>query len=223
MANLQRMFGRVRGLSPGNGTENREDEQLNIAPDGSSLFCDALPNRSEIVRLGDSWQQMGGAFAAVTYIPTTAGGLTLWNGEPGNGKVYVIDSIAATKVLIDATTNDYFTIWGQIIRSPMTAPTDAAIARVSLCGKSNYSGRARNVATSTTVSGRWDMLGSSQGLIGAAAIAGGGWEQVDIDLYGRYIITPGAAFTMHVSEITATANAFRFTMRWHEIQIPYNA
>jgi hypothetical protein len=216
-----RILGRVRGQNAGLSmtTENRDDEQFHISPDGSQPVSFGLPDLVDIVRLGDSWQMMGAASTGLTAVPTTAGLLTLWNGEPGNGKIYAIDSVAATKVIIDVSTNDYFTLWCQIIRSPMAAPTDAALARVSLCGKSNYAGRARNVASSTTLSNRWDNLGNSP--TGAPAIAGSAWTQTDVNVLGRYIVTPGAAFTVSASEITNTASTFRFTIRWHEIQIPY--
>jgi hypothetical protein len=219
MAGIGRVLGRVRGLNPNNAPENREDEEFHISPLGDQLVAFALPDLAEIVRLGDSWQLMGAASTGLTAVPTTAGLLTLWNGEPGNGKIYAIDSVACTKVIIDVTTADLFTVWAQIIRSPMATPSAAALAMVSLSGKSNYAGRARPVATSTTLANRWDNIGNSPP--GAAAIAGSAWQQSDIPLLGKYIVTPGAAFTVTASEITNTASTFRFTIRWHEIQIPY--
>lgn len=216
MTGIGRILGRVRGLNPNNSPENREDEQLHITPTGELLIAEGLPERTEIVRLGDSWQMMSATFAPLTAVPTTAGVLTLWNGEPGNGKIYVIDSVAITKVIIDVTTNDIFTLWTQYIKSPMAAPSPAAIAMVSLSGKPNYGGRARAVATSTTLTNNWINYGNSPP--GATAIAGSAWMQVDVNLFGKYIIAPGAAFTVHVSEINSLAGEFRATIRWHEIQ-----
>lgn len=214
-----KIAGRVRGWNAYTSFENREDEQTNILVTGDAIVGEGLPNRAEIVRLGDSWQMMSAAATSLTAVPTTAGLLTLWNGEPGNGKIYLIDSVAVTKVVLDVTTYDQFTLWGQIIRPPMTAPTDAALARVSLCGKTNYSGRARNVASSTTLANRWDNLGTNPGQV--AAIAGSTWAQMDVDVLGKYIVQPTSAFTLTVSSTTAEASQFRLVIRWHEVQISY--
>jgi len=219
---MGRILGRVRGLSPGLYAENREDEQFHVSPLGDQYIVQGLPEKAEIIRMGDSWQMMGAASTGLTAVPTTAGLLTIWNGEPDNGKIYVIDSVACSKVIVDVTTCDYFTLWAQLIRPPMATPTDAALARVSLCGKPNYSGRARNVATSTTLANRWDNLGNSLPYVGGAQVVGGSaWQQLDVDVFGKYIIVPAAAFTVTASEITATASTFRFTIRWHEVVLPY--
>lgn len=220
MAGLGRILGRVRGLSPNNSPENREDEQFHITPTGEQLIAEGLPERAEIVRLGDSWQVMSNAFAPLIAVPTTAGALTLWNGEPGNGKVYIIDSVAITKVIIDVTINGIFTLWMQCIKSPMAAPIDVGFAKVSLSGKTNYGGRARSVATSVTLANNWINYGNTP--VGATAIAGSAWLQLDYSPHNKCIIVPGAACTIHVSENNTLAGEFRATMRWHEIQLPRN-
>lgn len=209
---------RVRGADAGAYTENRDTEQFHIESGGSQDIVQALPPQAEIVRLGDSWQVLGAASTGLTAVPTTAGLLTLWNGEPGNGKFYAIDSVTATKVIVDVTTNDVATVWAQVIRPPMATPTDAALAIRSLSGRYTYGGRGRTVATSTTLTNRWESIGQIPNP--TAAIAGGVWSQADIPLLGRFIIPPGAAFTLHASEVTATASTFRFSIRWHEIMMP---
>ena len=219
MTAIGRILGRVRGLIPNNSPENREDEEFHITPTGEADIVQGLPELTEIVRHGDSWQMMGAASTGLVAVPTTAGLLTLWNGEPGNGKVYVIDSIACTKVIIDVTTNDYFTVWYQGTMPPIAAPTNAGLAIVSLSGKPNYGGRARSVATSATLANRWVNIGSSSP--GAQVVGGSAWQQVDVNLMGRCVCVPGSSITVSASEITATASTFRFTIRWHEVQIPY--
>jgi hypothetical protein len=174
---------------------------------------------TEIVRLGESYVVLGAAATGLTAVPTTAGLLTLWNGEPGNGKVYAIDSVTATKVIIDVTTNDLATVWAQIIRAPMATPTDAALTIRSLNGRYSYGGRARTVASSTTLANRWHPIGCIPNM--AAVVGGSAWAQVDIRLAGNFVITPGSAFTLTASEVTATASTFRFSIRWHEVVIPY--
>lgn len=209
---------RVRGTDAGNYAENRDTEQFHIESNGNQIIVNALPQRAELVRLGDSWQVLGAASTGLTAVPTTAGLLTLWNGEPGNGKFYAIDSVTATKVIVDVTTDDIATVWAQIIRPPMATPADAALAIRSLSGRYTYGGRARTVASSTTLANRWEPIGMIPNQ--SAAIAGGVWSQADIPLLGRFVIPPGAAFTLHASEVTATASTFRFAIRWHEIMAP---
>jgi hypothetical protein len=212
--NMHKLVARVRG----NYAENRDTEQFHMDTQGDQLVAPGLPSRAEIVRLGDSWQTMGAASTGLTGVPTTAGLLTLWNGEPGNGKFYAIDSISVHKVIIDVTTNDLATIWAQIIRPPMAAPTDAGLAIRSLNGKYSYGGRARTVATGTTLANRWDSIGQIPNV--SAAIAGSAWASLDQDVLGKYIIPPGGAISLTASEVTNTASTFRFTIRWHEVLAP---
>lgn len=216
--NLPKLAGRVRGADPGNYPENRDTEQFHLSTMGDQLVVDGLPKMAEIVRLGDSWQVLGAASTGLAVVPTTAGLLTLWNGEPGNGKFYAIDSITATKIIIDVTTNDLATIWAQIIRPPMAAPTDAALAIRSLNGKYSYGGRARTVATGTTIANRWVPIGQIPNT--SAVVGGSAWAQADIDVMGRLIVPPGGALSLTASEVTATASTFRFCIRWHEVLAP---
>jgi len=216
--NLHKLVARVRGTDAGNYAENRDTEQFHMDTMGSQELAEGLPSRAELVRLGDSWQVMGAASTGLNVLPTTAGLLQLWNGEPGNGKSYVIDSIAAQKVIIDVTTNDIATVFAQILRPPVAAPTDAALTIRSLNGKYTYGGRARTVATATTIANRWKAIGSIPNT--SSAIAGGGWACLDKGVLGAFIIPPGGSIALAASEVTATASTFRFTIRWHEVLQP---
>ena len=215
------IVGRVRGLNVAGAPENREDEQFHIAPYGDDYHSQGLPELAEIVRLGESWQLLTAAFTPLAALPTTVAIARLWNGEPGNGKIYVIDSVAVFKPIIDVTTQDAITIFAQNVKAPVAAPTDSGIAKISLSGKQNYSGRARhdtNVASSA-VAGQWSIIGN----LGqhAPAIAGSAWECVDVPLKGLFVVPPGGAFCLHCARVTATANSLRAAIRWHEVQIPY--
>jgi hypothetical protein len=172
--------------------------------------------------LGESWQLLTAAFTGLTALPTTAAIARIWNGEPGNGKVYVIDSVAVFRPIIDVTTDDQFTVFAQVYRPPIVTavPTDSGIAKTSLSGKQNYAGRARHDTgtANSGATGRWDVIGTSPP--NCTAIAGTAWTCVDIPLYGRYIVPPNGSFNLHVAEVTATASAFRAAIRWHEVQLP---
>lgn len=218
MLTLQKIVARIRGADAPDYPENRETEQLHQSSFGDLIYSPGLPQRAELVRLGNSWQLWGNAATGLTAVPTTAGLTTIWNGEQGGANFLVIDSITATKVIVDVTTNDLATVWAQIIRPPMAAPTDANLLLRSLNGRYGYGGRARTVSASTTLANRWEPIGVIPNA--TAAIAGGVWSQADFDVLGRFIVPPGAGFTLTASEVTATASTFRFCIRWHEIRMP---
>jgi hypothetical protein len=222
MSDHNKIAGRVRGLNTSAATENREDEHLNLTPCGDGYLNQGLPELAELVRLGDSWQVLSAAWTALTGVPTTVAIQRLWNGEPGNGKIYVIDSVCVFRPIIDVTTDDSFCVFAQTVRAPIVTavPTDDATVIRGLSTKP-YGGRARKDSgtANSAVSGRWDFIGQSP--YTATAIAGTAWACVDIPLFGRYVIPPGVAFDIHASEVTATASGLRSCIRWHEVQLPY--
>src|SRR4051794_18905399 len=133
---LIKVAARVRGLFAGNYSENREDEQLQLNNHGDLLVAQGLPELTELVRLGDSWQVANSAGqAALTALPTTVAGLSLWNGEPATGKCYAIDSFGSWEAVVDATQTDVTAIFACNNKTPVTAPADAALAVRSLSGK----------------------------------------------------------------------------------------
>lgn len=215
---LIKIAGRVRGLFAGNYPENREDEQFHCNSRGDQLVAQALPELTEIVRMGESWQVSNAtAFAAATAIPTTTAALVLWNGESAGGKSYVIDSIALTEIVVDVTQSNMSTVFVMVGKTPVAAPTDAALVVRSLSGRT-YGGRARTVVLSATVvNDGWFPCGTSAPA--AAAAAGSAWKQMDWPLRGMYVIPPGGSFNAHVAKVAATASQCLLTIRWHEVQL----
>lgn len=212
------IVGRVRGLMAGNYPENREDEQFHLTPLGDQQMVQGLPERAEIVRHGDSWQAIRTSYTALTALPTTAFIMSIWNGEPDNGKSYVIDSVFSMKIAVDTIQVDSIGLFVQLVRPPVAPVTDAGLAIVSLSGRKSYDGRARLVEGGTAISGRWDLLGDSPQ--NAPALAGTAWQMWDVSVYGKYIVPPGGVFGFHRAEVTATANKFRAGFRWHEVRLP---
>lgn len=215
---LLKIAGRVRGLFAGNYPENREDEQFHLNSRGDQLVAQALPERTEIVRLGDSWQvQNATAVAAATALPTTTAGLQLWNGEPAGGKSYVIDSVAATEIVVDATQSDCTALMVCNNKTPVAAPVDAGLVIRSMSGRT-YGGKARTILTATAmVNDGWFPAGNS--VAPAAAVAGSGWKQTDVPLNGLYIVPPGGQFNIQAVKVAAAASQMVYTIRWHEVQL----
>lgn len=215
---LIKIAGRVRGLFSGNYPENREDEQFHLNSRGDQLVALALPERTEIVRMGDSYQVMTStAIAALTAVPTTTGGLNLWNGEQANGKSYVIDRVQATEIVVDATQSNMTAVFAQLVRPPVATPTDAALTIRSLSGRNAYAGRGRTTVNAAVTNDGWFPIGTSAPA--ATAAAGSAWKVVDIPLNGIYIVPPGAQFCVHAAKVAATASQIHFSITWHEVQL----
>lgn len=215
---LIKIAGRVRGLFAGNYPENREDEQIHVNSRGDMLVAQSMPERTEIVRMGDSWQVMtSSAIAPLTAVPTTTGGLNLWNGEQSNGKTYVIDRVQVSEIVVDATQSNSTAVFAMLVRPPVTAPTDAALTIRSLSGRNSYSGRARTTVNAAVTNDGWFPIGTSAPM--AAAAAGSAWKVTDIALNGLYLVPPGGQFCVHAAKAAATAGQIHFSIVWHEVQM----
>lgn len=214
---LIKIAGRVRGLFAGNYPENREDEQFHLNTRGDQIIAQGLPELAEIVRLGDSWEVMTAtAIAALTAIPTTTGGLNLWNGESGGGRSYVIDSCGMVDVVVDATQANCSALFYMVSKPPVTAPTDAALTFRSMSGRT-YGGRARTTVNAAVTNDGWFPIGTSAPV--AAAAGGSAWKATDVPVRGLIIIPPQAGFSLHCAKVAATASQVQFFIRWHEVQL----
>lgn len=214
---LIKIAGRVRGLFAGNYPENREDEQFHVNNRGDQIVSQALPERTEIVRLGDSWQVMtSSAQAPLTALPTTTGALNLWNGEGANGKSYIIDRVQVSEIVVDATQSNMTAVFACLVRPPVATPTDAALTIRSLSGRT-YGGRARTTAAASVTNDGWFPIGTSAPV--AAAAAGSAWKVTDIPINGLYIVPPGGQFCVAAAKVAATAGQCHFSIVWHEAQL----
>ena len=215
---LTKIAGRVRGLFAGNYPENREDEQFHLNSRGDQIVAQGLPERTEIVRLGDSWQVMtSSAQAPLTAVPTTTGALNLWNGEQANGKCYVIDRVQVSEIVVDATQSNMTAVFAQLVRPPVATPTDAALTIRSLSGRNTYGGRARTTVAAAVTNDGWFPIGTSAPV--AAAAAGSAWKVTDIPINGLYVVPPGAQFCVAAAKAAATAGQCHFSIVWHEVQM----
>lgn len=222
---LVKIAARVRGLmAPDLYAPNREDEQLHINGRGEQLIAEGVPPLVEVVRQGNSWQVANvTGQAALTALPTTVAGLTLWNGESGpQAKCYVIEAFGSWEAVVDATQTDVTAIFAMLGKPPVTAPTDAALAIRSFIGRS-YGGRARTVAGGTVVNDGW-FPHSTEGAQMAAAAAGANWKVNECRCRGLYIIPPGGSFNVQAVKAAAAAAAQQFFfIRYHEMMLSYPA
>lgn len=220
---LMKIVGRVRGLFAFNTAENREDEQFVMNNRGDQLIAQSLPELSELVRLGGSWQvPTTTAFAALTTEPTTVAGLSLQNNEAAGGPSYLIDSVAMWERVVDATQQNQLALFAMLNNRQSAQPSAgtqlaSATAIKSLSGRAGYSGGAVVRAGATVVNDGWMPHGNSGA--GSAAVAGGAWRVTDVPLRGLYLVPPGASFSIHAAKIAATASQLQAVIRFHVVQL----
>jgi hypothetical protein len=158
---LIKIAGRVRGLFSGNYPENREDEQLHINTRGDQVVAQGLPELTELVRMGDSWQvATTTGQAALTALPTTTAGITIKNNESATGKCYAIDSFGSWEAVVDATQTDVTAIFAML-----NSRTDAVPSAVLLRPASSLSRarcRIRCVDPARWNGGEWRLVRARQ-------------------------------------------------------------
>ncbi len=218
---LVKIAGRVRGLFAGNYPDNREDEQFHLNNRGDWLVAQALPERTEIVRMGDTWQvatASNAPTATLTAWPTTVAGLGIWNGEPQGGKCYIIDSIAATEIIVDQTQSNCTALFVLNNKTPVATPTQIGAQTIRSMSGRTYGGRCVIALTANNVTDDgWFPAGNS--VAPAPAVAGSGWKQTDIPINGLYIVPPGGMFSVQGVKIANLAAQMIYTIRWHEVQL----
>jgi len=184
---------------------------------GDLLVAQALPPKSDLARLGNTWVTAIDTADAFTYVagwPTTRAELVLFNNEPAGGKSYLLDAAFLYGVTSQAAAQPA-TLAGQLVAPGVAAPTDnTSLLITSRSGKPNYGGKARKAIANTAfaVANRWEVLGSVQSPmttnLGAALY---------VELLGGFIVPPQGAFCLAGIAGTAAGTAICGAV-WHEVQ-----
>jgi len=204
----------VRGLVAQNWPEG-EDGRIVINTRGDVSVAQGLPAISELVRLGGSYVCVGTGVAPVTALPTTTAHLSLWNGEAAGGKAYMIDAIG-TAINASAAAAINLGLSAQLnVTNPIANPIGALAIR-SLSGKQNYGGKG-NAKASVTVTNdsAWHFVGTSIVCANTANLT----LNIEVPVYGRYIVPPQGMFSL-ASMCNAAGAATCFpVIFWHEVQV----
>lgn len=221
MQSLSPYLGQVRKLA----VPLYSDSQL-VVPAvnerGEGLVAQALPERSELVRQGNSWGAQIPTASAFTFVaawPTTRAELVLCNGEQAGGKTYIIDRVWLANITSQAAAQPY-SLLGQLAPASLgiaAAADNANVLRQNLGGKvGKYNGNARLALANTAfaLANQWFILGDAV-LAPMTTNLGGSLEA---NVFGRYLVPPGAAFCLAGLAGTAAGTAI-CGVEWHEYQI----
>lgn len=223
---LMKIAARVRGLFAGDYAENHEDEQLIINNRGDLVIAQSLPELTEVVRLGNSWQVTSTTGqAALTALPTTTSGLSLVNNEPATGVCFAIDSFGSIEEVVDATQTDVTALFAMLNKrgSALATGGSAEAGVKSLSGRAAYGGSGALLRGATVINDGWFGHGTP-GAQMAAAPAGANWKINEALVRGLYLVPPGVSFSVQAVKAAAAAAAQQFFfIRWHEVQLKFKS
>jgi len=221
MPNEAVILGKVRGLNPDEIlASNNNEEQIKLSGQGDQLFAMGASVYQENVRLGRTyWTNNTTPVAAVIAMPTTAINLAIYNNEPDGGRSYIIQRVAAVAGAAGAVLYQACIIacLGQV-REAIPAMAAMTLKQANGGGKNDSRARVTIGGTAlpagTGVATNWFCLGSSQV---TSTVSVPGW-QIDAPVNGRFIVSPGRYFAVHVLGsavgLTATMNIY-----WTEKQL----
>jgi hypothetical protein len=216
--------GTVKGSADIFNNNAGQPQQFAMNPRGDQLIAQALPERTELVRLGRSYAAQIAAANAFTYVaalPTTRAELVVYNNAPVGGVSLVIERVWLYGVTSMAAAQP-IAMLGQVCAAGLVAaPTDGTttVVQTSLSGKNVGLTRA-GVAlfalanTAFGLANHWAVLGT--GVTPAPTTNLG--VSIEANCYGRYIIPPQATFLLNAVAGTAAGTAV-MGLEYHEVQL----
>lgn len=221
---LAKVAGRIRGFFAGNYPENDETNQFAMNNRGDQVVAQGLPELTELIRLGNSYQAITSAGqAALTGLPTTTAGASINNDEKAMGLCYAIDSFGSYEAVVDATQTDPTSIFAMLNRAASAqasgGTTEAISQMVSLSGRKNYGGSGVFIRGGTVANDVWFPHNSPSQM--AAAQLGAIWKVNECPVRGLYLVPPGCTFSIQAVKTAGAAAQQFFFIRWHEVQLIY--
>jgi len=218
---LAKLLGQARRLWIPDYAEGEPGQVLALNSRGEGLVSQVMPPKSELTRLGQTWQcsiATGSAFTHVAAWPTTRAEIVLYNGESSGGKSLLIDAIWYANVATSVAAAVQGVMLAQIVPGPLTAPTDDTAQLItSRSGRgTNYSGKARRAVANTAfaIASKWEVVGAFS--TAATATIGLGCYA---DVYGGFIVPPGAVLCLNAALGTAVGTGSMGVV-WHEAFVP---
>lgn len=189
-------------------------------PRGDLSVAMGLPERTELVRLGNSFSAQipaASAFTLLITIPTTRAELALQNSaEVGSNLVLVIERFWVKAVTSMASACALTPLSQLVVPGTTLVADNAAVLRTSLSGKPNYSGFGTLCIASTATGCLTDKWNHHQSAIIAPTtnIA----ACVEVNCFGKYLVPPGGNFSMNAQESVSGGTGI-IGVEWHEALI----
>jgi hypothetical protein len=183
------------------------------------LVAEGQHQAVEEVRLGQSWWTKNTTLAAaLTAMPTTTSGLTLYNGEVQGGRCYIVHGVTVAEEIPDATQQDSMSLWVACGRA-FTAPTAGATAEGSFCGIKTYPGSAIRAVAATTVVADSPWLPVGNSTPANLQFTGSNFRNTEVNFLRPFVVVPGGAFHLAASKLAGVASQLRYCIRWTEVQL----
>jgi hypothetical protein len=195
---------------------------MSLTTRAGDLPASYFSSLQRLIALGVGWQTISTAgVAALTALPTTTAGLSLFNNETAiTGKCYIIHSFGSVEEVIDATQADTTAIFAMNNLAPATVQTDGGQIKKSLSGALAYPGVARVTAAATVTNDGWFPHGRTAPM--APAVAGANWKTNEVIVDGLYMVPPQGCFNVVAVKAGAAAALQQFYfIRWLEVQEPF--
>ena len=194
---------------------------------GDRCVAQALPERSEIVRLGYSFGAqipLASAWTLLISVPTTLSNLALQNAEPLiTGKSYIIDRFWVKNTTSTASAGFITPLAQVVIPGTALVADDTAVLRYSLSGAKVASSVSQAVRTKSQLV----MNSIITGCLGDQWMHFGSMAQVpttnlgavvEVSCYGRYIVPPQGSFNINAQESVSGGVAIA-GVEWHEFYL----
>lgn len=184
---------------------------------GELIVSQGLPERTELVRLGNSWTCSIATANAFTYVnawPTTRAELVIYNGDPA--KSLVFDAAWMVDISSAAAAQSKALI-AQLALTGIAAPTDDTAQLIySRSGRRSYGGYVKRALANTAfaLANKWEVLAVTNN-VQAASIGAGLYT----DMPSGWIVPPGGALCLAGVASTAAGTAI-IGATWHEVLLP---
>lgn len=214
---------RVRQLLQGIDQRSPGDEEIvGLSEQGAILVAIDTSAYGELTRIGRSFEcHTTTAIAAVVARPTTAVMLAIYNNEPDDGRVIIVDRAWALNEVSTAVASQC-TILGVLGQVREAVPADSGLAINQNNGMGAKDTRARSILNATAlpagsgIAGNWRVLPSLGGQKPGAAATPGYFASANID--GRIVCPPGRYFGIHIMA-NVVGETFTCGIEWHEKNI----
>jgi hypothetical protein len=184
---------------------------------GELAVVQGLPERSELVRQGNSYSaQMpaGSAWTLLITIPTTLANLSLQNPST-SGRYFIIDRFWVKAVTSMASACALTPLSQNVPPGTAMVANDATVLRTNLSGSLNAPLGALVMASVLTgcLTDKWNH----HQCLSLAATTNIATTQ-EVQCYGRYIVPPGGSFNVNAQESVSGGTAIA-GIEWHEVSL----